>query len=246
MSKMTRMLDKASNSAHDDLVKAYKQQAQKILNDAEKLYLKLEAGQNLTVAELFRQDRYYQLLASINRNLQKLGESEVKIMRQGMRELYQQSAQFISPFAIVDNNMVQEVIDQIWCADGKKWSDRIWQHKAELQQTLSDELMNCVIRGDSHEKLVRELQHRFDVSRHQSECIARTELNRIQNRGAMAGYIDAGYEMYEFITAHDDRTCDECSTLDGQVFYFRDAEEGVNFPPMHPNCRSNIVGYRKE
>jgi SPP1 gp7 family putative phage head morphogenesis protein len=56
--------------------------------------------------------------------------------------------------------------------------------------------------------------------------------------------MDAGYDMYEFISSIDDRTCDECADLDGQVFYFSEAEEGVNFPPIHPNCRSNIIGYK--
>lgn len=246
MKKMERLLNNAIKSNHDDLVKAYKQQAQKILNDAEKLYLKLEAGGQLTVAELYRQDRYYQFLASINRNLQALGESEVKIMRRGMRELYRQSALTVSPFAIVDNDKVQEVIEQVWCADGKKWSDRIWLHKSELQLTLSEELMNCIIRGDSHEKLVKELMHRFNVSRSQSERISRTELNRIQNRGAIAGYLAAGYESYRYLAAHDERTSDVCSALDGQIFRFEDAKEGINFPPMHPNCRSTIIGYKGE
>ena len=49
-----------------------------------------------------------------------------------------------------------------------------------------------------------------------------------------------------FISHSDDRICDECDDLDGQVFAFVDAQEGVNFPPMHPNCRSNIIGYRED
>lgn len=243
MSKKTKLLDDAVKVTQADLIKAYEQQAKQILNEAEKLYLKLET-KGLSLTELYRQDRYFKLLAQINDKLQKLGAKEVKILNTGLRSMYSDSITLVNSFAIVDERAVEQVISEVWCADGKRWSDRIWAHKMELQQALSEGLMNCVIRGDSHEKLVSQLQREFDVTRRQSETIARTELNRIQNRAAVEGYLQAGYDRYQFITAIDDRTCDECGKLNGQVFYFTEAEEGVNFPPMHPNCRSNIIAYK--
>lgn len=31
--------------------------------------------------------------------------------------------------------------------------------------------------------------------------------------------------------------------MDGKVFDIGDAQTGVNYPPMHPNCRSTTVEY---
>lgn len=242
--KILNQLDNATAATSQDLIKAYQKEAKKILADAERLYLKLEAGGQLSVAELYRQDRYYQLLADINKKLQKLGSKEIVILNSGMNALYHASISSVNPLSLVDEKQVEQVINEVWCADGKRWSDRVWTHKAELQQTLADSLMECVIQGASHQKMIEELQHRFDVSRHQSETIARTELSRVQNKAAAQGYIDAGFDRYEFITALDGRTCGHCEELNGQIFYFSEAKEGVNFPPMHPNCRSNIVAYR--
>ena len=37
------------------------------------------------------------------------------------------------------------------------------------------------------------------------------------------------------------RTSDICRSLDGTVHKVSQAKVGVNFPPMHPNCRSTTV-----
>lgn len=48
---------------------------------------------------------------------------------------------------------------------------------------------------------------------------------------------------YTYICNHADSTCDNCAALNGQTFDIGDAEEGVNLPPIHPNCRCTISGY---
>ncbi|MBQ4516647.1 MAG: minor capsid protein [Clostridia bacterium] len=44
----------------------------------------------------------------------------------------------------------------------------------------------------------------------------------------------SGYTRYQFVTEGDN--CEECSSLDGQVFDIKDAKSGINLAPMHPNC----------
>ena len=38
-----------------------------------------------------------------------------------------------------------------------------------------------------------------------------------------------------------ERTCDVCGGLDGQLFKLSDKQPGVNFPPLHPNCRCTTI-----
>lgn len=40
-----------------------------------------------------------------------------------------------------------------------------------------------------------------------------------------------------------ERTCEVCGGLDGQRFKLTDIQYGVNFPPVHPNCRCTTVGW---
>ena len=48
-------------------------------------------------------------------------------------------------------------------------------------------------------------------------------------------------EKYRFDAVLDKKTSEKCRDLDGKVFLLKDAEEGKNYPPMHPNCRSLAV-----
>ena len=104
--KILNQLDNATAATSQDLIKAYQKEAKKILADAERLYLKLEAGGQLSVAELYRQDRYYQLLADINKKLQKLGSKEIVILNSGMNALYHASISSVNPLSLVDEKQV--------------------------------------------------------------------------------------------------------------------------------------------
>ncbi len=69
----------------------------------------------------------------------------------------------------------------------------------------------------------------------------RTESNYCTNQAELRGYDAAGIEKYEYAALEDNRTSDICKALDGKVFKVADAVVGVNYPPMHPFCRSSTV-----
>ena len=48
---------------------------------------------------------------------------------------------------------------------------------------------------------------------------------------------------HQFIATLDSRTSAVCAGLDGKVFDIKDAKTGVNYPPLHPWCRSCTVEY---
>lgn len=243
------LFNKSTNFIEKQLATEYSRVAKDIIAECEDLYLEMLENGEITYGQLMRYDRFFKLNASINQELRRLGVREIEFLDRGMVDLYLQTGELITgsaSFAVVNRKFAEEAAKRAWCADGKTYSDRVWQHKTELQQQLQQGMMDCVIKGSDHRKLVRTLQERFDVAQSDADRLVRTELNYIQNQGAMRGYLDAGYTHYQFLTAIDHRTCGECEDLDGQIFAFVDAQEGVNFPPMHPNCRSNIIGYKED
>lgn len=247
-SRYHELLDTGTQKTKLQLITEYQRVAKNIISEAETLYLQMLEKNELNLGYLYRQDRYFKLLAQINKQLQLLGAKEIKILDKGMLDIWNKTGALVTgndQWNLTNPELARQVINTVWCADGKSWSDRIWKRKFELQSTLSQDLMDCVLQGKSHEYMVKDLRHQFDVTRHQAEAIARTELNHIQNRAAAQGYLDAGYTHYKFITAIDGCTCDICKKLNQQIFSFEEAEEGVNFPPIHTNCRSNIVGYKE-
>jgi hypothetical protein len=48
-------------------------------------------------------------------------------------------------------------------------------------------------------------------------------------------------DRYEYLATLDNRTSEICRELDGKVFDVKEAEVGVNQPPMHPYCRSTTI-----
>lgn len=125
---------------------------------------------------------------------------------------------------------------------GKMFSDRIWDNKDALVKYIQQDLTVGIIRGDSIQKMSRQLKKDLNVLYYQAERLVRTETNYAMNQAHLKGYKDSGVvEKYEFLAAHDKRTSKLCRDLDGEMFELSKAVVGENYPPMHPNCRSTVV-----
>ena len=61
------------------------------------------------------------------------------------------------------------------------------------------------------------------------------------NQATLDGYKEAGIEKYEFSATLDSRTSQICSELHGEVFEIKNIAVGLNYPPMHPRCRSTTI-----
>lgn len=68
--------------------------------------------------------------------------------------------------------------------------------------------------------------------------VARTEVARAQNAGIVDTFKAANVDMVQYIATEDEKVCDDCLDLDGQVFPITDAD---NIPPIHPSCRCTVV-----
>ena len=118
---------------------------------------------------------------------------------------------------------------------GKMFSDRIWDNKDALVKYIQQDLTVGIIRGDSIQKMARQLKKDLKVLYYQAERLVRTETNYAMNQAHLKGYKDSGVvEKYEFLAAHDKRTSKLCRDLDGEMFELSKAVVGENYPPMHP------------
>ena len=129
------------------------------------------------------------------------------------------------------------------------------QEAAKLNASpLRDRRLAPLREGMTREQLQR---HRDAYSRralrYRAETIARTETVAAANGGRIAGIRgmqDAGMLRGAtiekiWVTAIDERTCDLCAPLDGEVVSidspFQGSEELiVEYPPLHPRCRCTI------
>ena len=143
-----------------------------------------------------------------------------------------------SGFYRLDSDVIRAAVGNKWC-DGKDFSERIWNNRTKLGNTLHTQFVNGVIRGDDYHQLARQLREKFtQVSQKNAERLTFTEDTYLSNEAAMQVFErEAAVTEYEFVCTGDAETCDICRGLSGERFKIAERVPGLNFPPMHPWCR---------
>lgn len=229
------------------LAKYYKQAAARVIDDFEATYNKLlttiEDGKEPTPADLYKLDKYWQAQAQMRSELRRLGEKEIVALTKAFEldffDVYYSIAlqDKESTYNTIDTEAVQQMINQIWCADGKSWSARIWENGDRLAEALNNELIHCVASGKKTTELKNLLQERFGVSYGRADALVRTELAHIQTQAAKKRYQDYGVQEVEIWADEDERRCDVCGQLHQKRYPM-----GAHIPiPAHPKCRCCIV-----
>jgi len=214
-----------------------------------KIMLRVEDGHQPSPADLYKLDKYWQAQAQLKRELNLLGDKQIALLSKQFETnffdiYYSWSLPGSKSFQSVEPSLVRQMINQVWCSDGKTWSQRVWTNTERLAQTLNDELIHCVATGKKTTELKQVLQQRFNVSYSQADTLVRTEMAHIQTQASVQRYKDSGLEFYE-IKGNENDTCGQkepdCHKLDGEKFRYTEMVVGVNCPPFHPNCRCCIL-----
>lgn len=241
-----KLTDKSIAQTEKQIAIYYNRTMKKTLDDFEKLYLKLfediSEGKNVTPADLYKLDNYWKIQSQLSLELQKLGDLEAKALSKNFMKQYQQIYESISlqgevAFSTANTDIAQQIINSIWVADGKTWSQRIWENTVALQETLNTRLVDCLIAGRKPSELKKQLQREFGVSYSRANTLVRTEMAHIQTEAAKQRYKDYGVEMVEVWASKDERRCEHCAKLH-QTRY----PVGSQMPiPAHPNCRCSLL-----
>lgn len=156
-------------------------------------------------------------------------------------EQYKEVSELLGIMApVINREAIKTIIEYPYA--GKMFSDRIWDNKDALVKHIKQNLTAGIIRGDSVQKMSRQMKKDLNVLYYQAERLVRTETNCAMNQGHLKGYADSGVvEKYEFLAAIDSRTSKLCKNQNGKVYKLSDATVGVNYPPLHPNCRSTVI-----
>lgn len=143
----------------------------------------------------------------------------------------------------INSKKVEALISKPWTADGKNFSDRIWGRKSEMIDTLHKQLSGVALGTITPEQAIRSIQHKFDVSKGKAKTLVQTELSHFTESANYDSMKEMGVDEFEFIAGLDEATCEICGVLDGQHWTMNEYEEGINAPPMHPNCRCTTAAY---
>ena len=212
-----------------------------IYKDTQSQYILDEINKLQSRAQITRLEA---LLAAINKELCKSSQNvqlSLTDMLTGVyTDVYDSTAKLLGGTALVlPTGAIQHIVDYPW--SGKMFSERIWDNKENLLKFIKQELTAGLIRGDSTQKISKKLMKDLQVMYYQAERLVRTESNYVYNHAHKEVYKDCGVEKYEYLAAIDSRTSPQCKEHNGTTYLLKDAKVGVNYPPLHPNCRSTVI-----
>jgi len=150
----------------------------------------------------------------------------------------------INQFAHLDEKTVEDILSYPW--SGANFSDRVWKNKDILAFNLRETLTSGFIQGKSRTQMAKEMSDEMGKGFSTVETLIRTESSWLHGAADQRAYEAASIERYEFMATLDNRTSQKCANLDGKDFPVSEAQVGVNYPPMHPRCRSTTVEYDPE
>lgn len=112
----------------------------------------------------------------------------------------------------------------------------------QLAQTLTRELADSLVRGQSPREVGTRLNKVVDGYKNRGLTIARTEIIRAHAEGQLDAFERLGVTKLgvavEWSTTGDDRVCDMCAPLKGVVLTVKEAR---GLLPRHPNCRCAFI-----
>lgn len=237
---------KTTKQIEKQLRKYYAAAAKRTIEDFESTYNKLLAqkadGKDITPADLYRLDKYWEAQRQLRQQLQKLGEKKISLLTKYFEldffDIYHSIAiPGLKAFNTIDDKIVNQLINSVWVADGRNFSQRVWNNIDRLVETLNEQLVYTVVTGKKTTELKNLLQERFNISYRRADTLVRTELAHIQTEAAKKRYEDYGIQYIEVLVDADDRTCDECKALIGKKFPIHAAPP----LPVHPNDRCAII-----
>ena len=222
-----------------DYMKEYNKLLKNAPLQAQKLYLEIE-----TLSAKSRISRLDSLKSQIDMELTKLifrvENDSINALTSVYRDTFIEVTKDLGINPVVSRDKIKTVLDKPW--SGANFSQRLWSNTDKLAETVKQEIVNGMIQGINLKTMTKRVSERFETAKKNDvERLLRTEVNYTLNQATLDGYKEAGIEKYEFSATLDNRTSQICSELHGNIFEIKNIAVGLNYPPMHPRCRSTTI-----
>ena len=143
----------------------------------------------------------------------------------------------------LDANKLNLLISKPWAADGKNFSERIWQSKRQLINEVHQQLTRTCVLGKSPDDAINAISKKFKTSKSQAGRLIQTEQAYFHSVSQKEAFNKLDVQEYEIVATLDSHTSEICQEMDGQHFLMKDYQAGVTAPPFHVWCRSVTAPY---
>jgi SPP1 gp7 family putative phage head morphogenesis protein len=154
-----------------------------------------------------------------------------------------QKHEYAANFAKIDEDTLNAAITEDW--HGSNFSKKVWDNYTDqLPTMLRESITRGVALGYGPDMLTKQIRTQFNnFNQYNVQRLVNTELGHVVETATMNAYTENNINEYEYMATLEAHTCEQCGDLDGQVFKTQDAQEGLNYPVMHPFCRCTTAPY---
>lgn len=149
-------------------------------------------------------------------------------------------------FARFNDDQLTKIVSKPWA--GSDFSKRLWGNMTtKLPNELTKTLSRGVLLGHGVDRMVKDARVTLNnASRYDLHRLITTEFAHITEQATVDSYHDSGIDKYEFLATLETHTCERCGALDGEVIDTNKQQAGINYPPLHPNCRCTTAPWFEE
>lgn len=145
-------------------------------------------------------------------------------------------------FSVVDSEVIKQILK--YKNAGSTLSQKIWgSHRKKLFTEVQDKIAQGLAASKGNREIIKEIAERYQVAYSNASRLVRTESNFYMNQANLSALKETFADEYIYVATLDKRTSTICRELDGKIFRISEAKAGVNYPPMHPYCRSTTAIY---
>lgn len=156
----------------------------------------------------------------------------------------------------VPRRALETILKSKWA--GTHYSTSVWQNRDAMAGILDRALMEQSSMGKLSDMTMQDVRGMVDLNKWRNQIkskfkteaqyqkyaanrLIRTESAYVAGQTTAVAYEECGIERYEYMATLDNRTSAKCADKDGQIFDMADKEVGINWPPLHPHCRSSVA-----
>lgn len=226
--------------------------------ELKKLLPFLESVQRETIGKLsggelttFKRDRLRRLYAGLDGLLVKIYDKVGDTITEGAKEFGEYEAGFSArmyskgtdiEFDVPTPELIHAAVFSKPLSLGEKGINvaaAIKEFGKQKRKQILATINRGVIAGKTNSEIVKNIRVLGSIQRNHAHALVRTIANHtstVARTAVLAGNKDIGTK-YQWVSTLDGRTSPQCRALDGKIF-----EEGKGpKPPIHWNCRSDIV-----
>lgn len=132
---------------------------------------------------------------------------------------------------------VDKLLNRKWGVDDLYWLERLEADVNLWNARILGDIKKSIHRGATIDDVLTQIEKRFKSIDHVLENLGLSESTAVGSLARQTIFKELGISKYQFYTKIDERRCEECGALHGQIFPISAYEVGVTASPIHPRCR---------